>query len=130
MKKIKIAFWILVFAFLALVIYQNRAFFQAPLSLQVNLVAAKYVTPELQIWVFFIGLFLVGIVLTFLSGLPAKFRAGKSIRTLNATIASQRNELAALQNEVAAMRSPAPEEPAAGEPAPGEPGPAEADKVE
>jgi len=30
MKKMKIAFWILVFAFLGLIIYQNNAFFRPP----------------------------------------------------------------------------------------------------
>lgn len=118
MKKMKFAFWILVFALLALIIYQNRAFFQAPLSLRINLAFTEYVTPELKIWVFFITLFCLGILLTYVFSLPAKFRAGKSIRTLNATITSQRDELAGLRNEVAAMRSPAPAEPAPVEPAP------------
>jgi Sec-independent protein secretion pathway component TatC len=125
MKKMKIAFWILVFALLALIIYQNKAFFQAPLSLQVNLAFIEYTTPELQIWVFFMALFFCGVLLTYLFCLPAKFRAGKNIRTLNATITSQREQLAGLQNEVAAMRSPAPVEPAASQPAPVDP-----DKVE
>ncbi|CAD7849323.1 MAG: hypothetical protein [Olavius algarvensis Delta 4 endosymbiont] len=125
MKKMKIAFWILVFAFLGLIIYQNIAFFRAPLSLQVNLAVKAYETPEFQIWVYFIGVFILGILLTYLFSLPAKFRVGKSIRTLNATIASQRDELGALKNEVAAMRSPAPAVPAETEPAP-----VDTDKVE
>ncbi len=120
MKKMKIAFWLLVFAFLALIIYQNSAFFRAPLSLQVKLGFAEYVTPEFPIWVFFIALFFLGIVLTYLLSLPAKFKAGKNMRTLNATIASQRDELNVLKNDVAAMRSPAPVEPA----------PVDTDKVE
>jgi hypothetical protein len=118
MKKIKIAFWILFFAFLALIIYQNRPFFQAPMSLQVSLGFTEYTTPELQIWVFFIAMFFLGILLTYVFSLPAKFKAGKSIRTLNAKVTSQRDELAGLRNEVAAMRSPAPVEPAADQPEP------------
>jgi len=88
------------------------------LSLQVNLAVKAYQTPELQIWVYFIGAFILGILLTYLFSLPAKFRAGKHIRSLNATIASQRDELTALKNEVAAMRSPAPAAPDQNEPAP------------
>jgi len=118
MKKLKIAFWLLVFAFLGLIIYQNYAFFRAPLSLQVNLAVKAYQTPEFKIWVYFIGVFIVGILLTYLFSLPGKFRAGKHIRSLNATIGAQRNELAALKDEVAAMRSPAPAAPAESEPAP------------
>ena len=118
MKKMKIAFWILVFAFLGLIIYQNIAFFRAPLSLQLNLAVKTYATPELQIWVYFIGVFVLGILLAYLFGLPAKFRAGKAVRNLNATIAAQRDELAALKNEVVAMRSPAPAAPVENEPAP------------
>ena len=118
MKKMKIAFWLLVFAFLALIIYQNIAFFRAPLSLQVNLGFTEYATPEIQIWGFFIALFLLGILLTYLFCLPAKFRAGKNVRALNAKIASQRNELDLLKKDILAMRSPAPVEPAKAEPAP------------
>jgi len=125
MKKMKIAFWILVFAFLGLIIYQNIAFFRAPLSLQVNLAVKAYETPEFQIWVYFIGVFIIGILLTYLFSLPAKFRAGKHIRSLNTTIASQRDELTVLKNEVAAMRSPAPAAPDQNEPAP-----VDTDKVE
>jgi len=117
MKKFKIAFWILVFAFLAMVIYQNRPFFQAPKSLKVDLAVTAYETPELQIWVFFIGLFLLGIILTYLFSLPAKFRAGKNMRALNAKIASQRNDLDLLKKDILAMRSPAPVEPAEKKPA-------------
>jgi hypothetical protein len=118
MKKMKIAFWLLVFAFLALIIYQNIAFFRAPLSLQLYLGFTEYATPESQIWVFFIALFFLGILLTYLFCLPAKFRAGKNMRALNAKIASQRDELNLLNKDILAMRSPAPVEPAKGEPAP------------
>ena len=118
MKKMKIAFWLLIFAVLALIIYQNIGFFRAPLSLQVNLGFTEYATPEFQIWVFFIALFFLGILLTYLFSLPAKFRAGKNIRALNAQIASQRDKLDTLKKDVLAMRSPAPVEPAQGEPAP------------
>ena len=118
MKKMKIAFWLLIFAVLALIIYQNIGFFRAPLSLKVNLGFTEYATPEFQIWVFFIALFFLGILLTYLFSLPAKFRAGKNMRALNAQIASQRDELDTLKKDVLAMRSPAPVEPAQGEPAP------------
>ena len=118
MKKLKIAFWILIFVFLALVGYQNRAFFRAPLSLSVDLGLTEYTTPEMQIWVFFIALFLFGILLSYFFSLPAKFRAGKIIKTLNATISSQRDELTALKNEVAAIRNPVPVEPVDNEPLP------------
>lgn len=127
MKKMKIAFWILVFAFLGLIIYQNIAFFRAPLSLQLNLAVKAYETPEFQIWVYFIGVFILGILLTYLFSLPAKFRAGKTIRSLNTTIGAQRDELAALKNEVAGMRSPSPAPTA---PAENEPAPVDTDKVE
>ena len=118
MKKMKIAFWLLIFAVLALIIYQNIGFFRAPLSLQVNLGFTEYATPEFQIWVFFIAVFFLGILVTYLFSLPAKFRAGKNMRALNAQIASQRDELDTLKKDVLAMRSPAPVEPAQGEPAP------------
>ncbi len=120
MTKMKIAFWIIPIGFLALVGYQNKAFFQETRSLSVNLAFTAYDTPQLQIWIFFLVLFVFGILLTYLFGLPGKFRAGKSIKTLNAAVSSQRSELTSLKNEVAAMRNPVPAEPAANAPLPGD----------
>jgi len=119
MKKLKIAFWIIPIGFLALIGFQNKDFFQKIQSLRVDLMFTAYETPELQIWIFFLGLFFFGILLTYLFSLPGKFRAGASVKTLNGTISSQRDELAALRNEVDAMRNPAPVEPADKEPLPG-----------
>jgi hypothetical protein len=116
MKKLKIAFWIIPIGFLALIVYQNKEFFQKSQSLRVNLIFTAYETPELQIWIFFLGLFLFGILLAYLFGLPGKLKVGTSIKTLNGTISSQLEEIKALKNDVFAMRSPAPVEPADKEP--------------
>jgi len=119
MKKMKIAFWIIPLGFLALIGFQNKEFFQKSQSLRVDLLFTAYETPEIPIWIFFLGLFFFGILLTYIFSLPGKFKAGKTIKTFNGTISSQRDELAALKNEVAAMRTPAPVEQAEKEPLPG-----------
>ena len=119
MKKMKVAFWIIPIGFLALFGFQNKDFFQKIQSLHVDLMFTAYETPELQIWIFFLGLFFFGILLTYLFSLPGKFKAGARVKTLKGTISSQRDELAALKNEVAAMLNPAPVEPADKEPLPG-----------
>ena len=126
MKKFKIAFWIIPLAFLVLIGFQNKEFFQKVQSLRIDLLFTAYKTPELQLWIFFLALFFFGILLTYLFSLPGKFKAGKSMKTLNGKVSSQRNELTALKNEVAAMRNPAPVEPSNKEPAPD--GPAEVER--
>lgn len=116
MKKLKIAFWIIPIGFLALIVFQNKEFFKKSQSLRVDLMFTAYETPELQIWIFFLGLFLLGVLLTYLFVLPGKFKVGTSIKTLNGTISSQLDEIAALKKDVFAMRGPAPVEPADKEP--------------
>ena len=47
MKKAKIAFWLILICFLALLGYQNWDFFMKPNGLRINLLLVQYQTPEL-----------------------------------------------------------------------------------
>ena len=57
MKKVKIAFWIVVFGFVGLVIFQNKEFFMNERSLMIDLGFFKYETPFLANAIFLLPFF-------------------------------------------------------------------------
>lgn len=80
MKKVKIAFWIVIFGFVGLLIYQNRIFFMAESHLVLNLGFFHYETPFLANAVFFVAFFLIGILMTYFLSLFKQFRDAKVIK--------------------------------------------------
>jgi hypothetical protein len=88
MKKVKIAFWIVVFAFVGIVIYQNRGFFMTQSSLLVDLGFFRYETPHLANAIFFVAFFLVGLLISYFFGLLKHFKDAKTIKALKAKEAS------------------------------------------
>jgi hypothetical protein len=111
MKKIKIVFWALLVAFVAILGYQNQEFFLYRGRLDLNLgVAGPYTTPELYNAVLFLAFFVAGFLIAYFSGLFERFRSGKVIKQLNAAIEAQKKEIDSLTRE----RVPAPPTPAEG----------------
>ena len=108
MKKFKIVIWILIFAFIGLVIYQNKGFFMAKKVFHLNLVAKAYATPEIPVAVVFMGFFVVGLLVAYLFSVPGRLKAGKTIRSLNDTIRNQGTELAAMKSEINTIKQAAP----------------------
>jgi predicted membrane protein len=106
MKKVKIAFWVIVFGFLGLIIFQNQDFFLAKQSLSVNLYFTSYTSPEVENALFFLVFFFAGLLITYIFSLFSQYKAGKTIKALNATIKSNGEELSKLQSEVAALKQP------------------------
>jgi uncharacterized integral membrane protein len=100
MKKIKLGFWLLVILFLVLVIYQNQDFFRATRSLSLNLIISQYYTPEIPIAVLFLAAFMAGLLIAYIFGLLAQFRARKTIKNLNTTINSQIEMISSLKQQV------------------------------
>jgi uncharacterized integral membrane protein len=101
MKKLKLGFWLIVILFLVLIIYQNQDFFRATRSLSLNLIIAQYYTPEIPIAVLFLAAFLIGLLIAYIFGLLAQFRARKTIKNLNSTINSQIEMITTLKQQAA-----------------------------
>jgi uncharacterized integral membrane protein len=99
MKKLKLGFWLIIILFLVLIIYQNQDFFRATRSL--SLIIAQYYTPEIPIAVLFLAAFLTGLLIAYIFGLLAQFRARKTIKSLNATINSQIEMISSLKQQAA-----------------------------
>jgi uncharacterized integral membrane protein len=101
MKKLKLGFWLIIILFLVLIIYQNQDFFRATRSLSLNLFVAQYYTPEIPIAVLFLAAFLTGLLIAYIFGLLAQFRARKNIKSLNTTINSQIEMITKLKQQAA-----------------------------
>lgn len=105
MKKVKIAFWGLILVFAGVFFYQNKVFFMARQGLSLKLPFLKALNvPELPHAVLFLIFFLTGFLIAYFTSLYDRFRAKKTIKTLNAATTSQLEELAALKREMEAMK--------------------------
>ena len=101
MKKVKIAFWIVVFGFVGLVIYQNKDFFMAKSQLVLNLGFFYYETPFLANAIYFVAFFLVGILISYFFSLFKHFKDAKTIKSLKAKEASLVDAVASLEKQLA-----------------------------
>jgi hypothetical protein len=109
MKKVKIAFWALVVAFLGLIVYQNQEFFLFRNRIGFNLgVIEPYTSPAIYNAVLFLGCFVVGFLLAYFSSLFDRFRANKIVRQLNATIEAQKKQIDSLTSELAQAKAHLP----------------------
>ncbi|MFW6052363.1 MAG: LapA family protein [Desulfosalsimonas sp.] len=103
MKKLKYALWLVVIVLVALAVYQNWDFFRESKSIGINLGFDDYNTPELPAGIYYLAVFLLGLLISYISGLPGKFRARKTIRQLNEKIAASEKKISRLESETAAV---------------------------
>jgi uncharacterized integral membrane protein len=105
MNKTKLVLWLIVLAFLGLVIFQNQAFFMGKQSLGLNLwIFNAWTSQELPVAVIAMGFFVFGLIMAYLFGLPGRFHARKTIKRLNATVASQSEEVEKLKKEIDTLK--------------------------
>ena len=100
MKKVKIAFWIIVFGFVGLIIFQNRAFFMSDNQLVLDLGVFYYETPFMANAIFFVAFFLVGVLISYFFGLFRHFKDAKTIKTLKAKETSLVETVASLEKQL------------------------------
>ncbi|MCF8051821.1 MAG: hypothetical protein K9L59_11335 [Desulfobacterales bacterium] len=118
MKKIKVVLWLLVIAFVALVVYQNQDYFLAKESLRIDLyVLQPYQTPALATGIFILTFFVIGFLIAYVMTLAERFKARKAVRNMNATMESQMDQISALKSEVENLKH---SEPAAAQESPEE----------
>ena len=105
MKKATLIIWVIIFGFIALVIFQNQTFFMTKHSLRLNLgVVNEYHTPELPIAVVFIFFFFSGLVIAYLFNFSTRFKARRTTKKLNAAITSHEGEVAELKGELNTLK--------------------------
>jgi uncharacterized integral membrane protein len=105
MKKATLIIWVIIFGVIALLIFQNQAFFLSNQSLRVNLgITEAYHTPEMPIAILVLLFFLTGIVIAYLFSLSARLKARRTIKKLNSTIASHNTEITGLRREIDSLK--------------------------
>jgi uncharacterized integral membrane protein len=109
MKKVKLAIWVVIIAFVAILIYQNQKLFLSAQSLRLNLLFAEYQSPEIKMvflsFIFFVAGLLLGAYFILVYHLKIK----KKVKALNNQVKSQGGQITTLENELKQFRpEPAP----------------------
>lgn len=104
MKKVKIAFWIIIFGFVGLVIFQNKGFFMSKSQMVLNLGFFYYETPFLANAIFFVAFFLIGILISYFLSLFKQFKDAKTIKGLKAKESSLIEAVASLEKQLNAQK--------------------------
>ena len=110
MKKATLTVWVIIFGFIALVIFQNKGFFletKTSIGLDLGIVEA-YKSPELPNAVFILIFFLCGIIIAYFFSFSARFKAKRTIKKLNTTIASHMNEMTELKGQINTLKGTEP----------------------
>ena len=108
MKKVKIAFWLVLIGFLASLGYQNWDFFMEPHGLRINLLFVKYSAPELPNAILFLVFFVAGFVISYFITLIERFKSKRTIKTLNNTLETNQKLLDEMKNELQLLKGEPP----------------------
>ena len=99
MKNVKIAFWVILFVFIGLVLFQNRDFYMSQHSLGIDLMIFQYQTPEVPNAILFLGFFFVGLIIAYFFSLLERFNSRKTIKSLTDSLRASEKMLDALKAE-------------------------------
>lgn len=99
MKNFKIAFWVILFAFIGLILYQNREFYMSQHSLGIDLMFFNYRTPEVPNAVLFLGFFFAGLLISYFFSLLERFNSRKVNKNLTESLGTCEKMLDALKAE-------------------------------
>jgi uncharacterized integral membrane protein len=80
MKSVKLLLLAVVGIFLVLVVIQNLGVFTHKESLRLNLLVWKYETAPILLSMYFVGFFVIGLLLSYFHGLSDRFKAKNEIR--------------------------------------------------
>lgn len=105
MKKATLIIWVIIFGLIALVIFQNQAFFLARESFRINLgIFDEYLSPAIPNAVVMLLFFFSGLLIAYLFGFSSRFKAKRTIKRLNSNIVTQTNEITQLKSEVSKLK--------------------------
>lgn len=115
MKNAKIAFWVILFAFIGLVLYQNREFYMSQHSLGIDFIFYKYRTPEVPNAILFLGFFFAGLIISYFFSLLDRFTTRKTIKNLTENLRASEKMLDTLKAENEGLKGVKGDVPAAPE---------------
>jgi len=86
MSKLKTIFWCLLIAAIAVMVYQNEAFFMAKQVLTFKLFSLTYNTPYIPCGIFIIIFVLSAFLITYINHLIFRIKTNKTIKELRSKI--------------------------------------------
>jgi len=104
MKKVKLAFWLILLGLLGLVGWQNRPFFLEKQGLGIDYFFGSIYVPELQIALYFLIFFLAGLLISYFSSLSERFMTGRTIRKLTDELTTEKKKTADLEASIASRQ--------------------------
>jgi len=107
MKKVKrFLIWLIVlFIPIGFVAYQNKTFLFEKRAIGLDLYFIKYHTPDLQIALFFVILFLAGLLISYFSSLSEKYIAKKNIRKLSDEVDAEKKKVFELEARITSIEA-------------------------
>jgi hypothetical protein len=105
MKKAKVALWLIIIGFIALIIFQNKEFFLTKQSFGIDLLVFNYRSPEVYSAILFLLFFIVGVLVAYFFSLFERFKANKAIRALTASNASLEKMIATLKSDLESFKT-------------------------
>lgn len=105
MKGVKLVLVLLVCAFLVIVVAQNQDVFMDKKALEIDLIVWKYSTQAIHLSLYFLGFFLVGLLIAYFYGLGERFKTKRIIANQNETIRKVEDEIKALRSQPSAQQS-------------------------
>jgi uncharacterized integral membrane protein len=98
MKMFKSLLVIAVLSLVGVIVFQNSAVFTHKESLSLNLWVWSDQTPPIQLSIYFLGFFLVGLLLAYLHGLSERFKAKNVTKNHVVKISKLEEEIKALKS--------------------------------
>ena len=111
MKKIKLVFWLILIAFLALLSYQNWEYFMSQHGLRIDLFVVEYHTPPLQNAVLLLIFFFAGLLIAYFFTLFERFKSQRTIKSLTASLEMSEKLLDGLKQEIQTLKDEPPSPP-------------------
>ncbi len=120
-KKVKLAIWVVIIAFVVILIHSNQEWFLSAQSLKLKLLFAQYQSSEIKIVFLAFMFFVAGLLLGAYFILVYHLKIKKKVKALNAQVKSQGDQITTFENELKQFRpepapAPAPTEETVSEP--------------
>ena len=98
MKALKLILFLLVCVFLVIVVVQNQTVFMDKKALGVDLIVWNYETQPIHLSLYFLGFFLIGLLVSYFYGLGERFKAKRIIASQLETIRQSEEEIRTLKS--------------------------------
>ena len=115
MKATKLVIFLLVCVFLTIVVVQNQDVFMDKKALEIDLIVWNYGTQPIHLSLYFLGFFLIGLLVSYFHGLGERFKTKRIIASQLETIRKSEEEIRALRSHPNADQPDAKQEPSSAE---------------